>query len=382
MPQPGPTAAPVSLPFSRWLWLSPASSCLLGLAGRAAASTGLVINEVYGAGGNAGALYNADFVELYNPTGTAIALAGCRCSTDPRRARWWRTGGAARASIPAGGVLPHPDELRPGSERRALPTPDLIASTGVTMAAAGGQVYPRRTRRRSTRQRQHGGRRRNVIDMVGFGRHQLRGRRGSDAAATTTQSIARSATGPTPTATAADFRRRRPRRPQAGHLAAVVDRPGTKSGRRRHARSRASTSPRPAAPRRTRGAPPSCRPASPSASNGTRLRHPDTAGHLRRRGTVTDSAAPDPATAPDLHASRCAPSQRDQHRSPRSRAPATSRPLDRPDRDHPGCRHRGVPDRWLNGFYIQTPGADTRRRRRTRSSSSAATAASPPTRDR
>ena len=32
------------------------------------AGTGLVISEVYGAGGNSGALYNADFVEIFNPT--------------------------------------------------------------------------------------------------------------------------------------------------------------------------------------------------------------------------------------------------------------------------------------------------------------------------
>ena len=35
------------------------------------ASTGLVISEVYGGGGNAGAILNADFVELYNPTAGA-----------------------------------------------------------------------------------------------------------------------------------------------------------------------------------------------------------------------------------------------------------------------------------------------------------------------
>ena len=33
-----------------------------------AAGTGLVISEVYGGGGNAGATYKRDFVELYNPT--------------------------------------------------------------------------------------------------------------------------------------------------------------------------------------------------------------------------------------------------------------------------------------------------------------------------
>ena len=40
------------------------------------AGTGLVIKEVYGAGGNASAVFNADFVELYNPTGSPLGLNG------------------------------------------------------------------------------------------------------------------------------------------------------------------------------------------------------------------------------------------------------------------------------------------------------------------
>ena len=42
----------------------------------AVGSSGLVIKEVYGAGGNAGAVYNADFVELYNPQATAQSTNG------------------------------------------------------------------------------------------------------------------------------------------------------------------------------------------------------------------------------------------------------------------------------------------------------------------
>ena len=37
------------------------------------AGTGLVISEVYGGGGNGGATYTHDFIELYNPTASAIA---------------------------------------------------------------------------------------------------------------------------------------------------------------------------------------------------------------------------------------------------------------------------------------------------------------------
>ena len=36
----------------------------------------VVINEVYGGGGNSGSTYKADFVELYNPTNAAVDLTG------------------------------------------------------------------------------------------------------------------------------------------------------------------------------------------------------------------------------------------------------------------------------------------------------------------
>ena len=50
----------------------------LGLSApaQAAPSTGLMITEVYPGGGNAGATYNADFVELYNASSATVSLAG------------------------------------------------------------------------------------------------------------------------------------------------------------------------------------------------------------------------------------------------------------------------------------------------------------------
>jgi hypothetical protein len=40
------------------------------------AQSGLVISQIYGGGGNTGAPYTNDFVELYNPTSAAISLSG------------------------------------------------------------------------------------------------------------------------------------------------------------------------------------------------------------------------------------------------------------------------------------------------------------------
>ena len=43
---------------------------------QAVPSTGLMITEVYPGGGNGGATYNADFVELYNASASPISLGG------------------------------------------------------------------------------------------------------------------------------------------------------------------------------------------------------------------------------------------------------------------------------------------------------------------
>ena len=54
------------------------STLALGLVTPAAQAnvggTDLVISEVYGGGGNAGATYTNDFVEIYNPTSAPISL--------------------------------------------------------------------------------------------------------------------------------------------------------------------------------------------------------------------------------------------------------------------------------------------------------------------
>src|SRR3954451_22519428 len=39
-----------------------------------ATSTSLVISQVYGGGGNAGALYTNDFIELFNPTSSPVVF--------------------------------------------------------------------------------------------------------------------------------------------------------------------------------------------------------------------------------------------------------------------------------------------------------------------
>ena len=105
----------------------------------AVGSTGLVINEVYGAGGNSGALRNADFVELYNPQTTAQATDGL---TVQYRSAAGTVGGSQalpNVNVPPGGHYLIQMGIV-GGTGAALPAPDLVASPAIAMAAAGGQV--------------------------------------------------------------------------------------------------------------------------------------------------------------------------------------------------------------------------------------------------
>ncbi|TYL55708.1 ExeM/NucH family extracellular endonuclease [Nocardioides sp. BGMRC 2183] len=102
--------------------------------------TGLVISEVYGGGGNAGATWKNDFIELYNPTDAPISVEGW--SVQYRSSSGNPPGGgvgttALTGSVPAGGhYLVGQAAGSAGSDE--LPTPDATGSA--SMAGTNGQV--------------------------------------------------------------------------------------------------------------------------------------------------------------------------------------------------------------------------------------------------
>jgi predicted extracellular nuclease len=117
-----------------------AGGALIAPAHANSAGTGLVINEVYGAGGNSGAKYNADFVELYNPTDVAISVAGDYIHY---RSVGGGSGGAPAAltgSVPAHGHYLVQMGTASATNGIALPTLDA-GPFGFTMAAGGGEVF-------------------------------------------------------------------------------------------------------------------------------------------------------------------------------------------------------------------------------------------------
>lgn len=110
-----------------------------------------VISQVYGGGGNASATYNRDFVEIFNPTSSAVSIAGWKVQYGSA------TGAYSDAATLTGTLAPgkyYLIGLATGATGAALPA--LDATGTVNMSGANGKV--RLVNASAT-----------VIDLVGFG---------------------------------------------------------------------------------------------------------------------------------------------------------------------------------------------------------------------
>ncbi|MBM9506177.1 ExeM/NucH family extracellular endonuclease [Actinacidiphila acididurans] len=116
------------------------------------AGTALVINEVYGGGGNSGATYTNDYIELFNPTDATVDVSGWSVSYYSAKGN---LGGstALTGSIPAHGYYLVQEGQGAGGTT-PLPTPD--ASGQLALSATAGSV---------TLSDAAG----SVVDTVGFG---------------------------------------------------------------------------------------------------------------------------------------------------------------------------------------------------------------------
>ncbi len=106
-------------------------------------STTLVISQVFGGGGNAGAPYNADYLELHNVSGVAQSTSGfsVQYASATNVGAWTGVFALPAASIPAGGYyLIRMSAV--GAVGAALPTPDAAPSAGneIAMSATNGRV--------------------------------------------------------------------------------------------------------------------------------------------------------------------------------------------------------------------------------------------------
>lgn len=116
--------------------LTAATPVLVPAAQANPAGTGLVIGEVYGGGGNSGAPYSNDFVEVHNPTSATVPLDGYAVA-------YFSAGGNAGGTVDLTGQIPagrtYLVQLAAGTgSAPALPTPD--ASGSVNMSGTSGRV--------------------------------------------------------------------------------------------------------------------------------------------------------------------------------------------------------------------------------------------------
>jgi hypothetical protein len=106
--------------------------------------TGLVISQEYGGGGNSGATYQNDFVELFNPTASSISVAGWSVQYTSATGTG-NFGSATNLITPlSGSVGPGHyllvQEASNAAVGAVLPTPDVTDSTPINMAAGAGKV--------------------------------------------------------------------------------------------------------------------------------------------------------------------------------------------------------------------------------------------------
>lgn len=112
----------------------------LASAARAATPANVVISQIYTAGGNSGAPYNADFIELFNPTSGNLTLNNYSV----------QYASAAGATISTVTLLPAVVTLAPGhhyliaatpgSNGMALPTTPDLTNSSIAFGAASGKI--------------------------------------------------------------------------------------------------------------------------------------------------------------------------------------------------------------------------------------------------
>lgn len=96
----------------------------------------LVISQVYGGGGNSGAPYMSDYVEILNPSAAPISLSGTSVQYASTSGTTWLVTTLPNVTVPPGGYVLV--EQAGGTTGSPLPTPDATGT--VNMSATNGKV--------------------------------------------------------------------------------------------------------------------------------------------------------------------------------------------------------------------------------------------------
>jgi hypothetical protein len=102
----------------------------------------LVISQVYGGGGNSGAQYTHDFIELHNPSSAPLSTAGMSLQYASATGVSWTAANTTvlpALTIPPGGYLLVQEAMGSGGTI-PLPTPDVIPTALIGMGGTAGKV--------------------------------------------------------------------------------------------------------------------------------------------------------------------------------------------------------------------------------------------------
>ena len=116
---------------------------LLAAPSALASTAGVVVSQVYAGGGNAGATYQNDFVELFNRGSSPVDLSGWTVQYASATSTSWS------ATPLSGSIQPRPPLSRPAGV-------DRDGRRSAPGARRHGHVEPRRIRRQGCRRPRHG----------------------------------------------------------------------------------------------------------------------------------------------------------------------------------------------------------------------------------
>jgi predicted extracellular nuclease len=123
----------------------------------------VVISQVYGGGGNSGATYVNDFIELYNSGTASVDLSTYAVQYAGSSGSTWQQTSLSGSLAPGHYYLIQ--EASGSSGTTALPAPQAIGS--IMMSATSGKVALTRTQSALTVSNPVGSA--NVVDFVGYG---------------------------------------------------------------------------------------------------------------------------------------------------------------------------------------------------------------------
>src|SRR5919199_6839469 len=122
--------------MSRVLLLALLCALLAFPAGAHASASGIVVSQVYGGGGNTGATFRNDYVELFNAGSAAVDVSGWTVQYATATGTTWQP------TPLAGTIAPghyYPLQLASNADvGAALPAPDATGTSN--LAAASGKI--------------------------------------------------------------------------------------------------------------------------------------------------------------------------------------------------------------------------------------------------